>query len=535
MYSLIQLRRLVPLVLVCLALLPLIYAQDSPRANSQRARAHVASRERPVAPAPRPHSQRTDDNPLAPLVPRAPLVPSVSPPPDGEYGGSTAEGHQALQHLTSGGFLTAIGWESLASNTTGSFSTGVGAGTLAINNGNENTATGAGALLLNTSAVNNTANGALALLFNEMATDNTAVGNRALENNDSSVTGVAAFNDAVGSHALFNNVNGFSNNALGESALFFNVNGSGNTAVGDLALENNDTGGPTPTLGNSNTAVGAEALAGNTDGDSNNAVGFEALTANTIGVQNNAMGFLALGSNTTGASNVAVGDSALSGNSAGSFNTVVGWEAGLTVEGDDNIYIGATSAAGVTSETGHIRIGDPTFVTDCNIAGISGATTAAGVPVLVDGTGKLGTLPSSKRFKTDIKPMDKASEVLFALNPVTFRYKKQIEAKCIPQFGLVAEEVEKVNPDLVVRDRDNKVQAVRYEAVNAMLLNEFIKEHHTVQDLKATAEKQQDTIALQEGQIKALTASLREQATQIQKVSAQLETIRPAPQVVENR
>src|SRR5207302_3343724 len=128
---------------------------------------------------------------------------------------------------------------------------------------------------------------------------------------------------------------------------------------------------------------------------------------------------------------------------------------------------------------------------------------AAGVPVLVDGTGKLGTLPSSKRFKTDIKPMDKASEVLFALNPVTFRYKKQIDAKGIPQFGLVAEEVEKVNPDLVARDRDNKVQAVRYEAVNAMLLNEFLKEHRTMQE-------QQARIALQESQIEALTAGLRE-------------------------
>jgi hypothetical protein len=235
-----------------------------------------------------------------------------------------------------------------------------------------------------------------------------------------------------------------------------------------------------------------------------------------------------------GAANVAVGDSALTGNAFGSFNTVVGDSAGATVEGDDNIYIGATAADAVTSESGTIRIGDPNFVSACYIAGISGQTASGGVTVFIDGNGKLGTLTSSARFKDDIKPMDKASESILALKPVTFRYKKEIDANRIPQFGLVAEDVAKVNPNLVVNGRDGKPYTVRYEAVNAMLLNEFIKEHGTVQELKATAEKQQATIALQEGQIKALTASLREQAVQIQKVSALLEASKPAPQVVNN-
>jgi predicted ribosome quality control (RQC) complex YloA/Tae2 family protein len=154
---------------------------------------------------------------------------------------------------------------------------------------------------------------------------------------------------------------------------------------------------------------------------------------------------------------------------------------------------------------------------------------------VVNANGKLGVAPSSKRFKDQIKPMDKESESILALKPVTFRYKQQIDANRIPQFGLVAEDVAKVNPDLVIRDREGKPYTVRYDAVNAMLLNEFIKEHQTVQKLKATSEKQQTTIALQEAQIKSLTASLKEQATQIDKVSAQLEMIRPTPQVVENR
>ena len=142
------------------------------------------------------------------------------------------------------------------------------------------------------------------------------------------------------------------------------------------------------------------------------------------------------------------------------------------------------------------------------------------MPVFINGAGQLGTTTSSERFKDAIKPMDKASEVILALKPVTFHYKKELDPESIPQFGLVAEQVEKVNPDLVVRDGDGKPYTVRYEAVNAMLLNEFLKEHRKVEKLEATVE--------------GLAATVKEQAAQIQKVSAQLETSKPAPQVVKN-
>jgi hypothetical protein len=161
------------------------------------------------------------------------------------------------------------------------------------------------------------------------------------------------------------------------------------------------------------------------------------------------------------------------------------------------------------------------------IAGISGATVASGATVIVGSDGHLGTIVSSARFKEAIKPMDKASEAILALKPVTFRYKHDLDPDGIPQFGLVAEQVEKVNPDLVARDEQGKVYTVRYEAVNAMLLNEFLKEHSKVQTLEATAAQQQK-------EIKTLTASLKEQASQIQKVSARLELKKPAPLTVVN-
>jgi hypothetical protein len=175
------------------------------------------------------------------------------------------------------------------------------------------------------------------------------------------------------------------------------------------------------------------------------------------------------------------------------------------------------------------------------IAGITG-TAVTGRPVMINANGKLGTPPSSARFKDGIKPMDKASEAILALKPVSFRYKKEIDAEGILQFGLVAEDVEKVNPDLVARDADGKVYTVRYEAVNAMLLNEFLKEHRKVQEqgatiaeVKSVAAKQETINAQQQREIKALATTLREQASQIQKVSAQLQLQRPATRVVKGR
>jgi hypothetical protein len=205
----------------------------------------------------------------------------------------------------------------------------------------------------------------------------------------------------------------------------------------------------------------------------------------------------------------------------------LGWAAGDLTTGDNNIVIGNVGAA---ADVNTIRIGAQAAVTDefgvihpahrgTFIAGISGSA-VNGSPVKINGSGRLGVAPSSARFKDEIKPMGRTSEAIYTLKPVTFRYKKEIDAKRTPEFGLVAEEVEKVNPDLVARDDHGTPFTVRYEAVNAMLLNEFLKEHRTVQELKK--------------EIAALTATVKEQAAQIQKVSAQIELSKPTPQMVFN-
>ena len=364
----------------------------------------------------------------------------------------------------------------------------------------------------------NTAVGDQALSNNTTGGNNTATGAQALQNN---TTG--NFNDALGAFSLQNNVSGFSNNAFGFDTLFSNIRSAANTAVGDLALEFNDADGAG--TANFNTAVGAGALAGDPvgmtmDGDSNNAVGDNALGANSTGSFNQAMGVDALSSNADGAANIAIGDSALIGNAHGSFNTVVGWSAADSLEGSDNIYIGATAGTAVTSENGTIRVGDTSVIGACFIAGISGQTSSGGMAVFIDGNGKLGTSTSSARFKENIQPMDQASESIFALKPVTFRYKKAIDPKHIPHFGLVAEDVEKVNPDLVVRDEEGKPYSVRYDQVNAMLLNEFLKEHRAVQEQGATITELKEQVA-------ALTEGL-------QKVSAQLDLSKHTPQMVLN-
>jgi hypothetical protein len=428
------------------------------------------------------------------LSPRAQAAPlGITPPPDGCYPNFTvAEGCNTLFNLTTGIANTGVGWFALFDTTTGNYNTALGAGALTDNTAGLNTATGAAALILNTTGTRNTANGTAALVFNE--------------NGD--------FNSAVGSFALYNNIDGFSNNALGESALLQNIHGAGNTAIGDLALQNNDVTGNA--VGNLNTAVGAEALLANTDGNSNNAVGVQALTANTTGSFNEAFGALALGSD-DGDANVGVGDTAMGANVSGSFNTMVGDRAGADLtSGDDNIYLGATAGSGVTSESATIRIGDPEFVSACYIAGITGQTATDGAAVFVDANGKLGTVTSSGRFKDDIRPMDNASASILALRPVTFRYKKQIDVNRTPQFGLVAEDVAKVNPDLVINGRDGKPYTVRYEAVNTMLLNEFLKEHKAFVTQQYNMEKLQAIVAHQQRQIEALTVGL-------QKMSARLE------------
>ncbi len=252
-----------------------------------------------------------------------------------------------------------------------------------------------------------------------------------------------------------------------------NTTGGSNTATGEGTLQHNTTA-------SDNTATGLNALNSNTTGANNTATGRGALFHNTTASSNTADGNQALLSNTTGNSNTACGLSALYNNTTGSNNVAIGVSAGINLTtGSNNIDIGALGAAG---EANIIRIGKVGTQTATYIQGIRGATVAGGVSVMVDSTGHLGTLTSSARFKDDIKPMKDASEAILSLRPVTFRYKKELDPNKIPQFGLVAEQVEKVNPELVAYDDQGKPYTVRYEAVNAMLLNEFLKEHKKVEE-----------------------------------------------------
>jgi hypothetical protein len=408
----------------------------------------------------------------------SPAARAVLPAPDGGYPGeNTAEGDDALFSLTTGIDNTAIGFNALFSNTEGSF----------------NTAVGDQALISNTTGFYNTANGASALSHNTTGNENTAIG--------------------------FN-------------VLASNTEGSASTAFGAYALSSNTTG-------NQNTATGYDALLSNTIGNQNTVNGFVTMYSNTTGSASTAFGAYALYNNTTGGNNTAIGLQALLSNTSGDSNIALGVGAGRNlITGNNNIDIGNVGVAG---DSKRIRIGTAGMQTKTFIAGISGATVASGVAVIVGSNGQLGTVVSSERFKDAIKPMDKASEAILALKPVTFHYRKELDPDGIPQFGLVAEQVEKVDPALVARDADGKVYTVRYEAVNAMLLNEFLKEHRTVEDqkatiaqIKSTVSKQEALIAQQQKGMEVFAAILKEQAAQIQKVSAQVELSKPAARTVLN-
>jgi hypothetical protein len=410
----------------------------------------------------------------------SPRSQAVSPPPDGGYpGANTAEGTDALFSITSGAWNTALGYQALYHNGVVGSNTGIGFQALFGNAfGNGNTAAGVQSLYRNNGSFN-TATGYRALYSNDFGPHNTATGAYALNRNAE-----GAGNTATGYSALFHNDLGNGNTATGVQALFKNTTGHENTAIGDQALFNNTTG--------SSTAIGAFALSSNTTGDGNTAIGYSSLE-----------------NNTTGAANIALGSSAGGNLTTGNFNIDIG-----------NL--------GIAGESGTIRIGSQGSQTATYIVGISGASVPSGVTVIVDSDGHLGTVVSSARFKDEVKPMDRQSESLLALLPVTFRYKRQLDPKGIPQFGLLAEDVEKINPDLVARDAQGKPYSVRYEAVNAMLLNEFLKEHRKVEQLEATA-------AQQAKEINTLRSTLKEQAAQIQKVSAQLEMSRLAPHMVINK
>ncbi len=335
-------------------------------------------------------------------------------------------------------------------------------------------------------------------------------------------------NTADGFDALRSLTTGDTDTAVGAFAMQFNTEGFFNTAIGGLALNYNTTG-------NANTAVGVHALINNIDGSENVAVGLNALRDNTTGDDNTAVGRAALRSN-NGSENVAFGAAALFSATV-DHNTAVGYGAADEItSGSGNVCVGRETGTGITVGNNVIAIGE--FVSgvssafgevdnSCYIGNIFGqsADPATITTVGIDADGKLGTVVSSRRFKKEIKPMDQISEAILALKPVTFHYK--IDKKGTPQFGLVAEEVADINPDLVVRDKNGEILTVRYEAVNAMLLNEFLKEHKKVQNLEAT-------VAQQQKGMEVLTAQLKEQAAQIQKVNAQLEMSKPTPQVVNN-
>ena len=333
-------------------------------------------------------------------------------------------------------------------------------------------------------------------------------------------------NTAEGQKAVLNLTTGTFNSALGFLSLSALTTGNFCTGVGAGALLLNTA--------DFNTAVGAAALLSNTTGSSNTATGLSALGNNTEGIENTATGFQALLSNTTGNANTANGTTALLRNTTGSFNTANGYRAlENNTTGTFNIALGSFACGFVTTASNVIAIGTSgaNVSNTCFIGNIREVTTANAdaIPVLIDSANQLGTQSSSARFKKEIKPMDSASEAVLALKPVTFHYKS--DATGTPQFGLIAEEVAEVNPDLVVRDKNGEIYTVRYDAVNAMLLNEFLKEHRKVEEQEATiTQLKKDFLAT----VAQLATRLDEQASQIQKVCAQLEVSKAAPQTVLN-
>jgi hypothetical protein len=366
-----------------------------------------------------------------------------------------------------------------------------------------NTAIGQNALLNLTSGLYNTAIGLLSLRNTTSGNFNTGVGAGTL------LTNTGDENTAIGAGALLSNTIGAHNTATGESALFFNTTGHENTAYGGRALQSNSTG-------INNTGTGFQALFNNTTGANNTACGESALINNTSGNFNTATGGHALEDNTTGVTNVAVGYHALEHNTTGDENTALGVEAGRDqTTGSGNVYIGR-SIVGVPGES------NKTYIRNINSTGLNGTAVTVNL-----NTGLLGHATSSRRYKEDIQPMSQASEALYQLKPVTFRYQKEIDCTQALSFGLIAEEVAEVNPDLIVRDSAGEPETVRYEAVNTMLLNEFLKVHKTLQEQGAT-------IARQQNEINALKGDLKEQASQFQKIGTQVQLDKAEPQTVEN-
>jgi trimeric autotransporter adhesin len=425
---------------------------------------------------------------------------AVSPLPDGGYpGGNTAEGQAALFSLTTGVYNTAVGVFSLKSDATGSFNTAIGAGALLFSTGDENTATGAGALLSNTVGENNTANGEFTLSYNIDGSNNTA----------------------TGAFALFDNTTGNKNTATGADALHNNTEGSENTAIGFEALSNETTGA-------ANTAAGTDSLFSNTGGQFNTGVGDEALYNNTDGDNNTGMGTAALSVNTTGFSNTAIGHDALGNNSTGSGNVGVGENAGFNVSTASNVIcIGSIGGANIDNSCfiGNIY---------SNIQPVIG-TDPDYVTIASDGRlGRSNLNGSSRRFKHDIQPMNTASEVIFTLKPVRFRYNKEYDATQRLSFGLIAEEVAEVDSELVGRNQKGEPESVRYEQINAMLLNEFLKEHRKVKTQTREIQEQQAAISKLKKEMASVVARFKDQDSKIEKMSAQMQISKRGRQIARN-
>ena len=358
-------------------------------------------------------------------------------PPDvvvSDSNDNTAMGTGALSLLTSGIQNTASGWGALNDNSTGSSNTAFGLGALGANTtGSNNTAFGTGALDSHISGDGNTASGSAALAYNTLGSNNTATGT----------------------------------NALGASI------GSNNTAIGAYALFYPDTSG------SDNVAVGYQALYSNTTGEYNTASGDGALHSNINGVSNTASGYQTLYANTTGIDNTATGVHALASNTSGSNNIAEGWHAGVNLTtGSNNIDIGSPGAAG---DHNTIKIGVQGTQTATFIAGIYGHS-LTGSAVVVTSAGELGVIASSERFKTAIRPMGSNTAKLGQLRPVTFKLKS--DATGTRQYGLIAEEVAKVYPELVIRDQSGRIDGVRYDELAPMLLNEVQKQAAEIRELK---------------------------------------------------
>jgi len=429
-------------------------------------------------------------------------TPTATPPLGEDRGNnnSAADNVDALNINTTGTYNTAHGWHALLANTSG---TG-------------NTANSSYALSSNTSAGANTAVGAYSLQNNTTGSCNNALGHSALWSN---TTG--AYNVGVGTNALVDNTTGWSNIAVGGDALSASTTGMENIAMGDVALESNTTG-------SGNVAVGTAALASRTGASyqlqgANTAVGYRALSytgaewgSGSGGDGNTAVGDRAMLYNVDGSFNCAFGLLALSadnGETDSSANTAIGNRAGYGLRtGIGNVYIGEQEMARDLGENYH------TYIHNINTTSVSGGFADS---VTIDlNTGLLGHLTSSRRHKEDIKAMDNASETLYRLKPVTYRYKKEIDRHQVLDYGLIAEEVAKIDPNLAIRNGKGEMESVRYNAINVMLLNEFLKEHN------AFVEEQEKVKKLETG-LAGLLATVKEQAAQIEKVSAQVQMRQP--------